>query len=59
MHNLEQKEKDLEIEQLRNVELKKEKDRSESLLLNILPGEVAEELKEKRTAGIMPGYLMM
>jgi adenylate cyclase len=45
-HNLEQKEKDLEIEQLRNVELKKEKDRSESLLLNILPGEVAEELKE-------------
>jgi adenylate cyclase len=49
-HNLEQKEKDLEIEQLRNVELKKEKDRSDSLLLNILPAEVAEELKEKGTA---------
>ncbi len=51
MHNLEQKEKDLEIEQLRNVELKKERDRSESLLLNILPAEVAEELKEKGSAG--------
>ena len=50
MHNLEQKEKDLEIEQLRNVELKKERDRSESLLLNILPAEVAEELKDKGTA---------
>jgi adenylate cyclase len=49
-HNLEQKEKDLEIEQLRNVELKREKDRSENLLLNILPAEVAEELKEKGTA---------
>jgi adenylate cyclase len=50
MHNMEQKEKDLEIEQLRNVELKKERDRSESLLLNILPAEVAEELKNKGTA---------
>lgn len=49
-HNIEQKEKDLEIEQLRNVELKKEKDRSEALLLNILPAEVAEELKDKGTA---------
>ncbi|MCW5908560.1 MAG: tetratricopeptide repeat protein [Chitinophagales bacterium] len=49
-HNLERKEKDLEIEQLRNVELKREKDRSESLLLNILPSEVAEELKEKGNA---------
>jgi adenylate cyclase len=49
-HNLEQKEKDLEIEQLRNVELKKEKDRSEALLLNILPSEVAEELKNKGSA---------
>jgi adenylate cyclase len=49
-HNMEQKEKDLEIEQLRNVELKKERDRSESLLLNILPAEVAEELKNKGTA---------
>jgi class 3 adenylate cyclase len=51
MHNLEQKEKDLEIEHLRNVELKKERDRSETLLLNILPAEVAEELKEKGSAG--------
>jgi class 3 adenylate cyclase/predicted negative regulator of RcsB-dependent stress response len=50
MHNLEQKEKDLEIEQLRNVELKKERDRSEALLLNILPAEVAEELKAKGSA---------
>jgi class 3 adenylate cyclase len=50
MHNLEQKEKDLEIEHLRNVELKNERDRSENLLLNILPSEVAEELKEKGTA---------
>ncbi|MCX6199407.1 MAG: tetratricopeptide repeat protein [Bacteroidetes bacterium] len=49
-HNMEQKEKDLEIEQLRNVELKKERDRSENLLLNILPAEVAEELKAKGTA---------
>jgi adenylate cyclase len=49
-HNMEQKEKDLEIEQLRNVELKKEKDRSEALLLNILPSEVAEELKNKGSA---------
>jgi adenylate cyclase len=48
MHN-QQKEKDLEIEQLRNVDLKRERDRSESLLLNILPAEVAEELKEKGT----------
>jgi adenylate cyclase len=30
--------------------LKKEKDRSESLLLNILPAEIAEELKEKGEA---------
>ena len=50
MHNMQQKEKDLEIEQLRNVELKKEKERSETLLLNILPAEVADELKEKGTA---------
>jgi adenylate cyclase len=49
-HNMEQKEKQLEIEQLRNVELKKEKDRSEALLLNILPSEVAEELKNKGSA---------
>ena len=45
-----QQQKDLEIEHLRNVELKKERDRSEGLLLNILPAEVAEELKEKGTA---------
>ncbi len=50
-HVLQQKEKDLEIEQLRNVDLKREKDRSENLLLNILPAEVAEELKEKGNAG--------
>ncbi len=49
-HNMEQKEKDLEITHLRNVELKKERDRSEALLLNILPAEVAEELKEKGKA---------
>jgi len=50
MHNLDRKEKDLEIEQLRNVELKKERDLSDALLLNILPAEVAEELKNKGTA---------
>jgi class 3 adenylate cyclase/Tfp pilus assembly protein PilF len=50
MHNLEQKEKDLEIEHLRNVDLKREKDISEQLLLNILPAEVAVELKEKGSA---------
>lgn len=51
---IEQKEKDAEIERLKNVELKKanelialEKIKSEKLLLNILPAEVAEELKEK------------
>jgi class 3 adenylate cyclase len=33
-----------------NKKIKKEKDRSESLLLNILPEEVAEELKSKGTA---------
>ena len=54
MHNLEQKEKEAEISRLRNVELKGaldhlqiEKDNSEKLLLNILPAEVAEELKIK------------
>lgn len=45
-----EKQKEAEIEHLRNVELKKEKDRSEALLLNILPAEVAEELKEKGSA---------
>jgi adenylate cyclase len=53
-NNLEQKEKEAEINRLKNVELHDalmhlqiEKDRSESLLLNILPAEVAAELKEK------------
>jgi len=45
--DMELKEKELEIQHLRNVELKQEKDRSETLLLNILPAEVAEELKAK------------
>jgi adenylate cyclase len=48
-YEMEQKEKEVEIHRLRNVELKAEKDRSEALLLNILPAEVAEELK---TAGV-------
>jgi adenylate cyclase len=57
---LELKEKEAEIERLRNVELKKafneielrntiiqsEKIKSEKLLLNILPAEIAQELKE-------------
>jgi class 3 adenylate cyclase len=50
IYETEKKEKQLEIEHLRNVELKQEKDRSESLLLNILPAEVAGELKEKGSA---------
>ena len=37
------------VKKSKNV-LKKEKDRSESLLLNILPAEIAEELKEKGEA---------
>lgn len=49
-HNIENKEKELEIEQIRNVELKREKERSQNLLLNILPADVAEELKEKGVA---------
>lgn len=51
-YDLDRKEKEAEIHQLKNVELKEtldklqeEKDRSEKLLLNILPEEVAEELK--------------
>jgi adenylate cyclase len=44
-HDLETKQKETEIERLRNVELKAEKDKSDSLLKNILPDEVAEELK--------------
>ena len=47
---IDNKAKQLEIEHLRNVDLKREKDRSEALLLNILPEEVALELKEKGTA---------
>jgi len=51
---MEQKENEAEIERLKNVELKKlnedldaERSRSESLLLNILPAYVANELKTK------------
>jgi adenylate cyclase len=51
-YEMEQKEKEMEIERLKNVELKKayqtiesEKKRSEDLLLNILPEPVADELK--------------
>ncbi len=51
-YDLEKKEKEAEINQLKNVELKgaldklqEEKKRSDTLLLNILPEEVAEELK--------------
>lgn len=60
---IELKDKEAEIERLKNVELKKaydeievrnkliemEKIKSEKLLLNILPREVADELKEKGT----------
>jgi len=52
-HDLENKAREAEINYLRNVELKNaldnlsiEQERSQSLLLNILPQEVAEELKE-------------
>ncbi len=44
-HDLENKQREAEIERLRNVELKQEKERSDNLLRNILPDEVAEELK--------------
>jgi class 3 adenylate cyclase len=61
---IEVKERDAEIYRLRNVELKasneailmknkiieQEKKRSDDLLLNILPSEVAEELKDKGSA---------
>lgn len=56
-YDLDRKEKEAEINQLKNVELKEaldklqmEKDRSENLLLNILPEEVAEELKTTGSA---------
>ena len=51
-HEIEQKEQEAEIERIKNVELKKaydsledEKRRSENLLHNILPVEVADEIK--------------
>lgn len=56
-YDLERKEREAEIHQLKNVELKdaleklkEEKLRSDKLLLNILPEEVAEELKATGTA---------
>lgn len=56
-YDLEKKEDEAQINYLKNVELKEaldklqhEKNRSESLLLNILPEEVAEELKATGTA---------
>ncbi len=56
-YDIEKKEKEAEINQLKSVELKeafdnlhKEKMRSDNLLLNILPEEVAEELKQTGTS---------
>jgi len=56
-HEIEQKDRDAELERIKNTELTKaynsldeEKKRSESLLLNILPEEVAEELKQNGRA---------
>jgi adenylate cyclase len=56
-HEIEQKERENELERIRNVELTKayqfldeEKKNSEKLLLNILPYEIAEELKQKGEA---------
>ena len=56
-YDIEKKEKEAEIHQLKSVELKqafdnlhKEKMRSDNLLLNILPEEVAEELKQTGTS---------
>jgi adenylate cyclase len=46
-NELEQQQKEAEIERLRNVELRQEKEKSDSLLKNILPDEIAEELKVK------------
>lgn len=52
-HEIEKKEREAEIQRLKNVELTKAynlleeaKQRSEELLLNILPAEVSEELKQ-------------
>ncbi|MBK7956857.1 MAG: hypothetical protein IPK03_01290 [Bacteroidetes bacterium] len=51
-YEMEQKEREMEVEQAKNLELQKayesldlEKNRAEELLHNILPSEVAEELK--------------
>ncbi len=56
-YDLDKKEREAKINHLKNVELKQaldrvqeEKGRSEKLLLNILPEEVAEELKQTGTA---------
>ncbi len=56
-YELDKKDREAEINHLKNVELKEaldklqyEKNRSENLLLNILPEEVAEELKATGTA---------
>ena len=43
---VERAEQETEIERLKNVELARERERSEALLRNILPDSVAEELKE-------------
>ncbi|HLP20850.1 MAG TPA: adenylate/guanylate cyclase domain-containing protein, partial [Chitinophagales bacterium] len=52
-HEIEQKDRETELERVKNLELTKaynslelEKQRSEELLLNILPEEVSEELKQ-------------
>ncbi len=56
-YDLDKNEKEAEIHQLKNVELKQaldglvaEKERSDSLLRNILPDEIAEELKVSGTS---------
>lgn len=56
-HEIEQKEREAEMEREKNIELTKayesldaEKKRSETLLLNILPEEVADELKQSGKA---------
>lgn len=67
-HEIEQKERDTELERTKNAELTKaynsleeEKKRSEQLLLNILPEEVAEELKQngKATARFFDNVTVM
>jgi class 3 adenylate cyclase len=56
--DIEKKEKEVEMEKKmraiveeKNLIIEAEKQKSDALLLNILPAEVAEELKEKGTAG--------